>query len=178
MARIFDDRPVIEYIEISMKSVKEAQQCAVAIADDLATSSPSTLNGGAKSPLWEAFAKSLFAFILRDVGRGPTGAIFVAGIRREVIDNALARFRKDLELNAAVLYSDWEASLRQRIETLFTKNDRVFESYIIGELCQRFYVEEQDAQIIMDDMKNRGLIETVGSKYGTQLVGLTDIPLS
>jgi len=167
---IFEDRPEIEYTETDPQIVAEAQSRAVQIAAN-SLSRRATFDGGSPSPTWSIFAKSVFAFMLRDVGRRPDTRM-IAGMSPQVVQDALARFEDAFRGKSEELYREWKEVIRDHLEAIYSKSTTVFESYVVGTFSEELYLDENDAKQLVSELKHQRIIERTASKFGVDILRL------
>lgn len=172
--RLFEKRPIAEIVEISTEDreriLKEAESL---IFEEL--TSGSSLNGGSLTTIDSAMTRSMFEYFVRDeaLTRAETP---IVEINLATYRNALDSFKEFVQTtsdNVELLRSLWLSITKCYITDLFTKSERVFEPYIIGDLCERLYLDNRSAQAVLEELKKDNYVKVVDKQYDQYILSRT-----
>ena len=168
-----DERPLLEYIAVSPAELKQAQQEVAEFAQHFLERQRQNMNGAAISPLWPVFIRSLFGSLLhRDREYGAMNRI--SGIASDVIAASLNEFRRILESSGHDMHLKWEDDVHRFFKTLHNDGTSLFRTYVMGLLSDRFHVDEDDADRIINEFEKRGTLRRAGSQYRFPLIKISD----
>ena len=164
---LFETRPIAEIIEILPQDRDDLINEAERLILDFASTS---FNGGNLTDLYRAMVRSFLESFARKVAIERSGRCSIIDIN--VYERALLNF-KDLILeysfNLGSLRDSWLNRAKTYISDVFEHINKVFEPYLIGELCEKLYLNNKGAIAVLEELKNENFIQIVGKQYGHNL---------
>lgn len=167
--RLFKRRPTIEIMEISPKE----RETILRKAEDLFLKMPSNLalNGGSIMDIEKALARSLLEMFVRDEAMEHLDTTFMAAIDFNMYNEAFKSFRKFvLQADIAQLQNLWMEETKLCVSTVFARVNKIFEPYLIGELCEKLYLDNGSAKVVLEELKKENFIQVVDRQYEQDLI--------
>jgi len=168
--RLFESRPEGEIIEISSKEREKILREVESLVFNLP--SKSALNGGSLTTINSAMIKSLLELFVRNEALTKS-KISIIEINIKTYQNALRDLKEYIEKtfdHFELLRSYWFSKIKSCVTEIFTKSEKIFETYIIGELCEKFYLDNKSAAEVIEELKREDFIKVVDTRYNQNLV--------
>lgn len=169
--RLLKRRPTFEIVEVSAedrrKLIKKAESFMLKLPSKL------PLNGGSITDLDIAIGRSLLEFIVRDKAMEYSGTTSMATIDTKVYKDALRTFEDFMESMSSqynLLRTLWMTQAKLHVAHIFSETDKVFEPYIIGELCEKLYLENKHSEVVVDHLKTENFVQVIDRQYGQNLL--------
>ena len=170
--RLFEKRPTIEILEISPKEREKTLRKAESLM--LKTPSRLALNGGDMIEIEKALARSLFEVFARHKAMERLDTTLMAAIDSDAYDEALKSFNEFIEQADLVrVLNLWMEEIKSYTSNVFARANKVFEPYLIGELCERLYLDNRSAKVVLEELKKENFIQVVDRQYQQDLVEKT-----
>jgi hypothetical protein len=163
---LFKEEPLGEIVVIKPEEreqfLKEAETFVVEkFAAKLA------LSGGNLPNIDSTMVVSLMEKFVRSEGMNYTKGPLVE-ISIDTYRDALAKFKEFIEnafQNYDLLREFWFSQVKICVSNLFEKSERVFEPYIIGDLCENLCINNEQALFVVRELESQGFIKMIGKQY-------------
>ena len=167
--RLFRRRPTIEITEISLEERERILSKVVSIM--LKSPSKLAFNGGSIADIEKAFVRSLFEMFVRHQAMELFDTTFIATIDSDIYNKALKAFSGFVEQADLSLIRDlWMEETKYHASSVFAQATRVFEPYIIGELCEKLYLDNKSAEAVIEELEREDFLQVVGKQYNQNLI--------
>lgn len=175
--QLFEERPSSEIIEISPKEREEILDKAEHfVIETLASSGKFELNGGGLTVVDSAIARSLLQHFVRSEASEKSKTPIV-GISLETYQNALTRFKDFIQTtfhnDIELLRVFWLSKVRSFVSEIFTRTETVFETYVVGDLCEKLYLGNKLAEAVVEELKREDFIKVVNKQYDQNILAKT-----
>lgn len=167
--RLFERRPTIEIMEISPKEremiLRKAESLMLKMSSNLA------INGGDITDFEKALARSLFEMFVRNEAMEKINTTIMAAIDFNIYNEAFKSFNEFIKQADIVrIREQWMKEIKSYASTIFVRVDKVFEPYLIGELCERLYLDNRFAKAVLEELKNENFVQVVDRQYQQNLI--------
>lgn len=169
--RLLKRRPTFEITEVTVKD----REKAIAKAESFMFRLPSklALNGGNITELDVAIGRSLFEFFVRDKAMEYSGTTSMVAINNEVYEDALKGFMSFIESVAShydLVRTLWMTQAKLYVTHIFSEANKVFEPYIVGELCEKLYLNNKQSKTVIDQLKKEDFLRVIDRQHGQNLL--------
>jgi hypothetical protein len=130
------------------------------------------LNGGSLTIIDSAMIQSLFEQIVREEALAKSESPIIK-IDLATYEDALKSFSERMETvfnQYELLRNYWLSQVKLCLTEIFTKSKKVFESYVIGELCEKLYLDNKHARAVIQEMKNEKFIKVCDKQYNQDIL--------
>lgn len=163
---LFEGRPIAEIIEISPQDretiIEEAERFFI---------HSTLMNGGSLTDLYKAMIRSIVESFARQEAIERTGKCSILDMY--VYKRALENFNNFIEKYSTRLdhlNELWLNKAKSYITNVFEKINKVFEPYLLGELCEKLYLNNKGAKSVLEELKKEGFIIIISKQYGHNLL--------
>jgi len=177
--RLFEEHPTSEIVEVSPKErEKILDKAEHFVTETFASTDQLKLNGGGLTAFDSAMARSLLELFVRSEASEKSKTPIV-GISLETYQNALAHFKDFIQTtfhnNIKLLRDFWFSKVKLFVSEIFTKTESVFEPYVVGDLCEKLYLDNKLAEAVVEELKREDFIKVVNKKYDQNILAKTTI---
>lgn len=170
IAKLFEKRPTAEIVTISPKEREEILKEAESFV--LRFPSKTIFNGGGLTNFDSAVIRSVFETFVRSEALGKIEAPIIE-IDVFTYKNALEKFKefmKETFESYESLRNDWLSQVKSCLNEIFDKSKKVFEPYVIGSLCDRLYINNHDAKVVVEELKSEHFVDVVDRQYSQNIL--------
>ena len=130
------------------------------------------IDGGQLSDINVAMTQSLLELFVREkAAEKMIGSML--RIDLSVYESALSSFKEYIEKNFAsyeLLEAYWMQQAMTCICNTFSASAKVFQTYLVGELCENLYIDNKTADVIIEELKSKQFIYVYGKQQGKELL--------
>jgi len=168
--QLFQKRLPIEIIEVSPQVKEKLLKKAESFVIKILSNRP--YDGGTITEIDRAMVRSLVELFARKKAMEYKEGYYFT-MNEYVYEEAVKNFMEFIKENISqlnLLRTLWLMHAKLCVIKTFTEARKVFEPYLIGELCEKLYLDNRGAQAVLEELKRTNFLKVVDKKYGQNLL--------